>query len=134
MSEVKLISVINRTKRSFNWVRPGEVTQVNKHNLDAYIRFWFDILGDTINSVSEDPVKTAPKLTKTQIIEKLKEKGITVPSKANAEELLALLTESEKPTTENGGTEDYAKILTEAKIDFADGDDLKKLCEDNGLI
>lgn len=131
------IALINKTVRSYNGIKPNEVTEINKENLDSYLEFGFEYLS------TEALVWKAPEiqtwLTKEEIIEKLKEKGIEIPKKANKEQLQKLLDDSviDSNTGGNEGIENYKKLLTENVIEFsteATEEELKTLCTENGLI
>lgn len=148
MAEVKTVVLVNKKDRAFNGIRPGQVVEVALHDADAYINVWFEKLENI--STPEDPegwVKeeklsdlTVPELHEliAKNAETLKVAWVAVPAKfKNKAEILefidANITQNKK-APENAWGVDYAKLLTDAKIEFKAGDDLKKLAEENGLL
>lgn len=126
----KTVFLVNKKNRSYNGVRPGEVIEVSELNADGYLNFGFEPLETAYQEVSEVKVEGP---TKAELEALLKEKGIEIPKKATKAQLEALLAGAGSKEG-SGDTVDYVKLLTDAAIPFNEGDDLKKLAEENNLL
>jgi len=135
MSQIETVQVVNTTKRIYNWVRPGEVREINKINLWAYKSFWFEVLGKEIPKQEAPVVDNS--LTVKEIKEKLSVLWVEFDAKAKKDELLELLENSNTWKTWESdltGTKDLEKLLNDNWIEFAEGDDLNQIAVDNGLL